>query len=305
MAKLHSSRRALTVTLTPRAAIGRLPSCEITLDNPRVSSRHAAIRWTAGGWEIKDLGSRNGTLLDTLPLSPDAWRPLKAGAGLIFGEADEAWRLVDDAPPALPMARALDTGDLQEGLGEMLLLPDTDDPVACVRQGASGWVQEDDGDTRPVADDAVVTVGGRAWRLYLPSSVAPTVEGCEQSLTLASAALHFAVSLDEENVHITATSCGRELDLGSRVHHYLLLLLARQRLADRDEGVPRAEEGWLYRDDLLRMLATDRTRLNMEIFRARRQLAAAGFVDAAGLVERRDTTRQLRLSVGELSVSRG
>ncbi len=45
-------------------AIGRSPRCEVTLDDPKASRRHAAIEWDDDGALFRDLGSANGTALD-------------------------------------------------------------------------------------------------------------------------------------------------------------------------------------------------------------------------------------------------
>lgn len=41
--------------------IGRSTDCDMVLDVPTVSDRHARLRRVAGGWEVEDLGSLNGT----------------------------------------------------------------------------------------------------------------------------------------------------------------------------------------------------------------------------------------------------
>ncbi|MGH2689322.1 MAG: FhaA domain-containing protein [Actinomycetota bacterium] len=47
-----------------QATIGRLQTCEIALDDPNVSRRHAMLNKRTDGWWIVDLGSTNGTLVN-------------------------------------------------------------------------------------------------------------------------------------------------------------------------------------------------------------------------------------------------
>jgi pSer/pThr/pTyr-binding forkhead associated (FHA) protein len=45
--------------------IGRSADCEVRIDwDPLVSRRHASIARTADGFEVRDLGSTNGVLVD-------------------------------------------------------------------------------------------------------------------------------------------------------------------------------------------------------------------------------------------------
>lgn len=48
-----------------RALIGREPGCEVELVEAAVSRRHAEIRWTYAGYLLRDLGSRNGTFVNS------------------------------------------------------------------------------------------------------------------------------------------------------------------------------------------------------------------------------------------------
>ncbi|HWH44235.1 MAG TPA: DUF3662 and FHA domain-containing protein [Thermoleophilaceae bacterium] len=55
--------------------VGRSRDCDIRVDDPNVSRRHAELRRTPEGWTLVDLGSTNGTKLngrrvDEAPLSP-------------------------------------------------------------------------------------------------------------------------------------------------------------------------------------------------------------------------------------------
>jgi hypothetical protein len=85
--------------------------------------------------------------------------------------------------------------------------------------------------------------------------------------------LHFNISLNEEHalLHVSSQQCS--VDLGERVHHYCLLTLARLRLLDAGRGVDATEQGWVHVDRLQRMLGIDACYLNIQIFRARKQLA--------------------------------
>ena len=81
------------------AVIGRDPACQVHLDHPSVSRRHAEIRRQPdGSFVIRDLGSANGTFVDGQRVV--AWLPLHKGAVVQIGP----YKLVYDLE-----ARALTT----------------------------------------------------------------------------------------------------------------------------------------------------------------------------------------------------
>jgi pSer/pThr/pTyr-binding forkhead associated (FHA) protein len=49
-----------TVLSGNRLLIGRSRDCELVLDDPNVSRRHAELRRQEGAWIVADLGSTNG-----------------------------------------------------------------------------------------------------------------------------------------------------------------------------------------------------------------------------------------------------
>lgn len=119
----------------------------------------------------------------------------------------------------------------------------------------------------------------------------------------APISLRFDVSRDEEHVALTARWAGQTLRFEGRAHTYTLLTLARARLeAERSGRVPSAERGWVHRDTLCRQLRLDPNLLLTHLFRARRQLAAAGVPGAEALFERRLDAGQLRLGIADLEV---
>jgi hypothetical protein len=55
---------ALDDTEDERLLVGRHWACDIVLDDPTVSRRHAQLTFRDGAWLIRDLASKNGTFLN-------------------------------------------------------------------------------------------------------------------------------------------------------------------------------------------------------------------------------------------------
>ena len=66
--------------------------------------------------------------------------------------------------------------------------------------------------------------------------------------------------------------------------------------------LPLAEQGWLERDQLLKMLGVDSNALNVAIYRARGQLGAGGIDGAAGVVEVRRGQRRIGIEPDRMEV---
>src|SRR4051812_16791351 len=76
--------RGTTLPLTSSAIlIGRAPSCTLVLDDDYSSSRHARLYPEGGQWFVEDLGSTNGTFLDSTRV--DSPRPVPPGARVKVG----------------------------------------------------------------------------------------------------------------------------------------------------------------------------------------------------------------------------
>src|SRR5262245_3389050 len=58
------------ITLGPRCLLGRHAACDMSRPDPRLSGEHAVVRWVDDRWEVRDLGSRNGTFLTGRRLAP-------------------------------------------------------------------------------------------------------------------------------------------------------------------------------------------------------------------------------------------
>jgi hypothetical protein len=296
--------------LLSRHLVGRSRLADLRMTDPTVSGEHAVLRWTGREWELHDLGSRNGTSVDGRRLASGERVTIGLGAVIAFGQAENAWRVADDAPPTI-MAVIDDTDEPLTARNDLLALPSDDDPEAVIYRDASGtWLLEQGGETARVADRATVHVGGRDYLLRVPDVIAPTWDSSSPAPHLATLTLRFQVSRDEEYVALTARGEHQVIDLGARAHHALLLTLARSRLEDRKarqdaaggKPSPESSDGWVYQDVLADQLAIDETHLNVAVFRCRRQLAEAGITGAASIIERRRPTRELRLGVSRIEI---
>lgn len=69
--------------------LGRQPDCDVVLEDPSVSKRHASFRWDAQKKRciLKDLGSSNGTYVDEAKLGRKE-HPLEDTVVLTFGDVD-------------------------------------------------------------------------------------------------------------------------------------------------------------------------------------------------------------------------
>jgi hypothetical protein len=69
---LHLADRPARVLVVEEGrdyVLGRERGCDLAIDDDRVSRRHARLAWTAAGWTIADLQSKNGTTVDGEPAS--------------------------------------------------------------------------------------------------------------------------------------------------------------------------------------------------------------------------------------------
>ena len=76
-----------TLSTTENTVVGRSPDCEIPLDPHEfvtVSRRHAEIKLVDGTWQINDLGTTNGTLVNDLPI--DNLKQLESGDRITLGK---------------------------------------------------------------------------------------------------------------------------------------------------------------------------------------------------------------------------
>lgn len=261
------------------------------------------LKWRHDAWEVRDLGSSNGTSVDGKRLARNVWAPLHAGSELRFAGGD-LWVLVAALPPVA--GAQSESGRVCVADQGLLVLPDWDAPVACIYEDADSlwWIEV--GDEARIATDQETIVAGEPWVLSIPPPLSNTLESTtlrvERTLALDLVTLRFRHSQDLEHVDMSVVTDSGPLPPTSRAHQHVLLLLAKARVEDRAKGLPAQEQGWVYVDQLRAMLRIDSERLNVDIHRARKELAQLGVMDAGSIVERRPISRQIRLGTDRIEI---
>lgn len=92
LAIIHEFHDLTVATLPPMQdrdslVVGRLPDCDLIIEDPSVSKRHATLKWDAkkAVCTVVDLGSSNGTFVDEARVGTQA---LREPAVISFGDVD-------------------------------------------------------------------------------------------------------------------------------------------------------------------------------------------------------------------------
>ena len=310
MAILQQESNAKQFFLYPGFLVGRSRSSSLQLTNGLVSARHADFRWTGAMWELKDLGTRNGTFVDGERLPVGEYRPIYADAVLLFGDRQQMFTLVCDAAPD-PMAQ-VDNGPFICGEDGVLALPDSDHPAIVIRQVSErSWVREDGKKSQKrVTTDDIVEYAGASYRLILP--IGESITMAADSAQYRTDDVMWLITANPSGAFVSLSILfpdGQRRELPHRAFGEMLLYLAEARLRDQDSAEPPHERGWCNVARLRRELDIDENQmlLNLWVHRARSQAKQAGIIDGENLIQRRSNgkCRQIRLGAARFELIGG
>jgi hypothetical protein len=289
----------------------RSDSVDTFIDQPEISKIHAVIEWNSQSWEIRDLG-RNGTWLDQQKLPAAKNIQLRTGQIINFSnQKNNSWKVENtDAPANLLLG--LNNCSITEQLSHYHLLPNSTAPIAaiffCDTRGE--WILESNTDDyindscneTIISHNSHIAIGDYKWKLFLNAEQQPTLDIIDQQSSIDQVAFHFDVSLDEEHTQLKLGHQYETIDLGERSHHYLLLHLARLKAEHANQGVDNKSQGWINNEQLAKELGIDVSHINIQIFRARKQIADE-FPGATDLLQRR--RGEVRFNCSKASISKG
>ena len=301
MATLAHRIRKQRVRISSQCIVGQSPDSCVRLSNSSISAHHARISWLDNCWVVRDLGSDRGTYLNGARLDSGNDMRLNRGDTLRFGSDNEEFNLIDATAPRLSARRLTDHVLVEAGADE-LCLPSREHPEVRISKQDTGWVMERHGLLQPVQNAELIVAGGEIYRLSLPT-VSPGLVAARPSI--ARVEFEFRVSPDEEHVEIWLHHPSGHTDiLPARAHYYTLLVLARARLADRQQELPSEARGWRSSPDLSRMLAVDESSINVHVHRIRKELEGLGFDDASTIISRQRSRRLVRINSSRLVVNK-
>ena len=256
---------------------------DTALFDASVSPRHASIIWARGAWLLRDY-SASGTYVNDESVFPGSDLELKAGDEVKFGGLEqEAWLLLNVDPPT-PLLFSLSKGVGNIFLKENIMLPTVDGSKQSVCQVSEGrWIYQNGLAALILKNGDRLGAKESMWRFVEPASNSGAPTGpSDQVLGLtekASIQSVFQVSQNEEHVSLKLKVNELEIDLKQRIHHYLLLMLARKRIQDKSQGFGPDEQGWLDKGELCHAVGLNESHLNIQIHRFRKQLSMALPID--------------------------
>lgn len=281
---------------------------DTVIDKPVISRHHAIIELSSGKWQLRDV-STNGVWLNdkkidknisyTLSINDKIDFAIVGENSFVVGNLDTAGRyLVSQSSPQ----QAIEIHD-------QMVLPNEENPQFIVYHDKiiDYWFIEDlnTNDRQALFDGGIVRVMGTQFQ-YLCTTELQATEVSHVTHDVSLCSLQFNVSQDEENTHLKVLLNNKEFDLGTRTHHYLLLLLARYRINDKNTGTELSMQGWQYREQLAKDLGIQMNHMNILLHRARKQLAdlaEQGGEDLSHLLETH--FGKVRLNSLDLSITKG
>ena len=91
--EVATSVRETRLSQTKVVTVGRQEGATLSINHSTVSRRHAEISYANGQYVLRDLGSKNGTAVNTLQLAPNSVQVLQSGDKISFGKVTFAFQV--------------------------------------------------------------------------------------------------------------------------------------------------------------------------------------------------------------------
>jgi len=314
MAVLIDNQTQQRCLLQAHHSFGRLQTSVNTfLAEAVISKIHAIMEWNEEHWLLRDVSS-NGTWLNGNKLAREQVAQLNVGDVVCFAsKSGYAFEVFDLNPPCdclMPIEHNSEAIELE--YFHLLPSKNSHPMVLSYNNQTYSWWQEilDDNLSQPITstelhDQALLTIDGLTWQLQINRTIAETQILRPSVTSLEQLTFFFQTSLDEESTQLLMKSGEQHIDLLIRSHHYLTLILARQRAKDMQAGLDESEQGWVYAEQLAKDLGLEATHLNIQIYRIRKQFVDAlnNSCESSNIIER--NAGKLRLASKSFQIVKG
>lgn len=288
MAIIKNNHSGQSLVLRSHHLIGRHPATSHTLlSYSTVSRSHCLIEWHNNTWFIQDI-SANGTFINGKRIAKNIKHPLKLNDSLCFGDLNNpVWQFTCSQKPSAFLKSVQSVKDDIPIPNKTSLIDNGHDELIVSQTLSGQWLLEREGHIEAIEPGQQIHVNNQDYILVADQCLDETQQ-CE---TLSDIAIdvEFKVSQNEEHVGIKLFVGGNVIDLGDRTHHYLVLLLARKYLDDKQMNVHESELGWLDKSLLMSETRMEETHMNTQFYRFRKQLITSlnKLNITADLIERR------------------
>ncbi|OUS24197.1 hypothetical protein A9Q99_24975 [Gammaproteobacteria bacterium 45_16_T64] len=276
------------------------------LEDRCVSQIHGTVRWEESRWVVID-HSRNGIWLNGRRVKCSEQAVISVGHTLQFGSPSQPQWLVECIDEPGPTLMPVNHDGALVKLIKFHALPCISQPDILIYQSSDGrWMWEGQDGPEFLVEGDVIQSDALQWVFGSGGSIDMTIEGRLGKLYAPDDFLfEFDVSLDEEHVSLQVSLGNDVWKLEERTHHYLLLLLARQRIQHVKEGYDESNQGWLDMQKFVKMLGLDTSHVNIQVYRARKQISEA-LLDITlpnQIIERR--TGEMRIGFSRFKITQG
>ncbi|OED39574.1 hypothetical protein AB832_03960 [Flavobacteriaceae bacterium (ex Bugula neritina AB1)] len=275
MAIIRNNILEKSVVLKTQHVFGRNKHNACTfIPDKDVSNSHATIFWKNGCWYIQD-HSRNGTLINGKQLIHQVTK-LRKGDTLQYGKNQTTkWEFVDTDMPTGYLISLKDKDKILSLPTAMDFMKGSATEITFFCTKDLQWKVEKEGKVIDLVHGLKLHFNNEEWMFIENTNIDETLD---YGHIINQSYFQFTLSADEERIQVKIITNELELDLGERVHNYLLLALARKRLIDSDLEYVFNDQGWIDID----VLASDMSKefnkeiddyyLNVQIHRLRKQL---------------------------------
>jgi hypothetical protein len=284
MAYITPENANYRIHLKPFHRFGRMSDAVDTLVQSRKISRiHAIIEWVDSHWAIRDI-SKNGVWLNDEKIKANQSCILKLKDKICFAKKDNITFIVEsiERPRDVLVPYIQQTNDNTPIKDPILLeqyhfLPSETAPELIVFYDTveKAWFCEKPPKytvTR-IADGELIEFSDSVWQLLKVTDLfhEETIDNADKSENEMT--FIFSLSQDEESTELRLEDATQLIGFDIRSHHYLTALLARYRNQDTIEMIDEHLQGWVSIDKLSNDLGFTEAHINIQIHRARKQLA--------------------------------